>query len=100
LSEDKEVLEDLVARKVLETLVLEPLEILGIDAFDDSQVTIKCMFKTKPIKQWAVAREFRRRVKKAFDAEGIEIPFPHRTIYMGEAENKGKLVVQQLPGEA
>ena len=92
--------EELAADPEFGELVLEPLEILGIDAFDDSQVTIKCMFKTKPIKQWAVAREFRRRVKKAFDAEGIEIPFPHRTIYMGEAENKGKLVVQQLPGEA
>ncbi len=46
-----------------------------------------------------VAREFRRRVKKAFDAEGIEIPFPHMTIYMGEAENKGKIMVQQMePG--
>ncbi len=77
-------------------VILEPLEILGVDAFADSQVTIKMMFKTKPIKQWMVAREFRRRVKKAFDAEGIEIPFPHRTLYMGEAENKGKLVVEKV----
>jgi small conductance mechanosensitive channel len=76
-------------------VILEPLEILGVDAFGDSQVTIKAMFKTRPIKQWMVAREFRRRVKKAFDAEGIEIPFPHLTVYMGEGENRGRLVVEQ-----
>lgn len=76
-------------------VILEPLEILGVDAFGDSQVTIKVMFKTLPIKQWMVAREFRRRVKKAFDAEGIEIPFPHLTVYMGEGENRGRLVVEQ-----
>jgi small-conductance mechanosensitive channel len=70
-------------------VIIDPLEILGVDDFADSQVTIKMMFKTKPGKQWMVAREFRRRVKKAFDAEGIEIPFPHRTIYMAEGENKG-----------
>jgi small-conductance mechanosensitive channel len=80
-------------------VILEPMEILGVDNFGDSQVTIKVMFKTKPIKQWMVSREFRRRVKKAFDAEGIEIPFPHRTLYMGTAENPGKLVVQQVGGE-
>lgn len=81
-------------------VILEPLEILGVDDFADSQVTIKCMFKTKPIKQWMVAREFRRRVKKAFDAEGIEIPFPHRTLYMGEGKNKGKLVVERAGPDA
>lgn len=77
-------------------VILEPLEILGVDDFADSQVTLKVMFKTQPIKQWMVAREFRRRVKKAFDTEGIEIPFPHRTLYMGEAENQGKLVVHKI----
>ncbi|UCF06358.1 MAG: mechanosensitive ion channel family protein, partial [bacterium] len=58
--------------------ILEPLEVLGLDSFGDSSVNIKVMFKTVPIKQWAVAREFRRRIKKAFDEKGIEIPFPHR----------------------
>ncbi|MEE9181188.1 MAG: mechanosensitive ion channel family protein, partial [candidate division NC10 bacterium] len=41
--------------------------------------------KTHPIQQWGVGREYRRRLKKAFDAKGIEIPFPHRSIYVGEA---------------
>lgn len=64
-------------------LILEKLEMLGVDAFADSQVTIKCRIKTLPIKQWEVAREFRRRLKNRFDELGIEIPFPHRTIYLG-----------------
>jgi len=64
---------------------LEPLEVLGVDAFDDSQVTIKIRIKTVPLKQWEVGRELRRRIKKAFDARGIEIPFPHMSIYFGEA---------------
>jgi small conductance mechanosensitive channel len=39
---------------------------------------------TKPLKQWGIKRAFNIRVKKKFDEYGIEIPFPHRTIYMGE----------------
>jgi small conductance mechanosensitive channel len=64
--------------------IREPLEILGVDRFDDSAVIIKARITTKPIRQWAVGREFNRRMKKAFDQRGIEIPFPHQTIYMGE----------------
>jgi small conductance mechanosensitive channel len=74
--------------------IMEPLQILGLSDFADSAVVIKVMFKTLPLKQWDVGREFRRRVKKTFDAKGIEIPFPHVTLYMGEAENKGKMVVE------
>lgn len=64
--------------------ILEPLEMLGLDKFEDSAMIIKCRITTKPIKQWRVGREFNRRLKKEFDRRGIEIPFPHRTIYMGE----------------
>jgi small conductance mechanosensitive channel len=65
--------------------ILEPLEVLGVDGFGDSQVTIKIRFKTMPLEQWRVGRELRRRIKKAFDAQGIEIPFPHVSVYFGEA---------------
>ncbi|HEU5393272.1 MAG TPA: mechanosensitive ion channel family protein, partial [Candidatus Methylomirabilis sp.] len=51
----------------------------------ESQVIIKVRLKTQPMQQWAVGREYRRRIKQAFDAEGIEIPFPHRAITVGEA---------------
>jgi small conductance mechanosensitive channel len=64
--------------------ILEPLEMLGVDQFADSAVIIKCRIKTRPIKQWRVGREMNRRIKKTFDAKGIEIPFPHHTIYWGE----------------
>ncbi len=64
--------------------ILEPLEMLGVDQFADSAVIIKCRITTKPIRQWAIGREMNRRIKMAFDAHGIEIPFPHRTIYWGE----------------
>jgi len=65
--------------------ILEPIEIFGVDDFADSAVVVKARLKTLPIQQWNVGREYRRRLKKAFDAEGIEIPFPHRTLYVGEA---------------
>jgi len=64
--------------------ILEPLEILGLDRFDDSAVIVRVRTKTRPIRQWAVGREFNRRMKKRFDELGIEIPFPHVTLYMGQ----------------
>ncbi len=67
-------------------LILSDLEMLGVDGFESSQVTIKCRIKTLPIKQWEVAREFRRRLKNRFDELGIEIPFPHQTVYFGTAK--------------
>ena len=64
--------------------ILEDIEIFGVDDFADSAVVIKGRIKTLPIKQWEVGREYRRRLKQAFDREGVEIPFPHRTLYFGE----------------
>lgn len=64
---------------------VEPIEIVGVDNFADSAVVIRIRIKTRPLEQWNVGREYRRRLKQAFDARGIEIPFPHRTLYMGEA---------------
>jgi moderate conductance mechanosensitive channel len=60
--------------------ILAPLEIQGVDAFADSAVMMKMRIKTVPLKQWQVGREFRRRIKKAFDRHGIEIPFPQRVV--------------------
>lgn len=71
-------------------LIEEPLEILGLDKFADSAVVIKARIKVSPpINQWKVGREFNRRMKARFDAEGIEIPFPHQTLYFGE-DKSGK----------
>lgn len=57
-------------------LILEPSEVLGIESFGESQVTIKVLVKTLPQRQWEVARELRRRIKATFEKEGIEIPYP------------------------
>jgi small conductance mechanosensitive channel len=59
-------------------LILESPEVLGIESFGESQVTIKVLVKTLPQRQWEVAREFRRRIKATFKKEGIEIPYPTR----------------------
>ncbi|MBW6457860.1 MAG: mechanosensitive ion channel family protein [FCB group bacterium] len=64
--------------------VLEPIEINGVNKFGDSAVEIRARIKTKPILQWAIGREYRKRLKKAFDENNIEIPFPHTTVYWGE----------------
>lgn len=80
----KDVAEELRADPDFGPDILEPLEMLGVDEFADSAVIIKCRIKTQPIKQWRIKREMNRRIKKTFDARGIEIPFPHRTIYWGE----------------
>ncbi len=61
-------------------LVLEPAQVLGVESLSDSQVTIRMMVKTVPLKQWDVARELRRRIKTRFDQEGIRTPHPQRVI--------------------
>lgn len=71
------------ADPAFEPLILEPLEIAGVERWDDSAVIIRCRFKCAPLQQWAVRREYLRRLKRAFDERGIEIPFPHLTLYAG-----------------
>ncbi|MBP6262640.1 MAG: mechanosensitive ion channel family protein [Nitrospira sp.] len=85
--------EELRHDQELGPLMIEPIEVVGIENFADSAVTIRARIKTKPLEQWKVGREYRRRIKKAFDAQGIEIPFPHQTLYMGEASHPFKLEV-------
>jgi small conductance mechanosensitive channel len=80
--------------------ILEPLEVLGVDAFAESAVVIKIRIKTVPIKQWAVGRELRRRIKIAFDAKGIEIPFPHVSLYAGEASKPFPVRVREATAES
>lgn len=80
----KEIAAELQADPAFGGDILAPLEMLGVDQFADSAVIIKCRIKTNPIQQWRIGREMNRRIKKTFDAKGIEIPFPHQTIYWGE----------------
>lgn len=80
-----EVGQKLVNDEYFGPLILAEPEIFGVDKLDDSAVVIKGRIKTKPIKQWEVGREYLRRIKHAFDANEIEIPFPHSTVYFGDA---------------
>jgi small-conductance mechanosensitive channel len=81
-------------------LMVDDVEIFGVDKFADSSVVIKGRTKTLPIKQWEVGREYQRRVKKAFDQAGIEIPFPHLSVYFGEASKPFMAqLVKSAPGE-
>ena len=80
----KEVAKSLEEDEEFGALIIEPIEIFGVDKLADSSVVIKGRIKTKPIRQWGVGREFLRRIKLAFDEKGIEIPFPHQTLYFGE----------------
>ena len=57
--------------------ILKPLEIAGVDQWADSSVKIKARIQVKPLEQWHVRREYLKRLKIAFDAKGVEIPFPH-----------------------
>ena len=75
--------------------ILQPIEILGVDRFEDSAVVVRARLTTKPIMQWTVGREFNRRLKKKFDEHGIEIPFPHQTIYFGE-DKQGRAPVAHI----
>ena len=79
----KEIGAELQADPEFGPSIVEPLQMLGVDQFADSAVVIKFRFKTKPIMQWTIGREMNRRIKKAFDARGIEIPYPHMTVYWG-----------------
>ena len=60
--------------------IITPPKSLRVDNLGDSGIDIKVVGDTKPIKQWEVMGELRKRIKKAFDDEGIEIPYPHRVI--------------------
>jgi len=96
----KQVGQELAEDEEFKEHIIEPLEVFGVDKFADSAVIIKARIKTKPIMQWTVGREYRKRLKKAFDENGIEIPFPHTTVYWGETINPLKLQIEQeLKGE-
>ena len=74
--------------------ILEDLEIAGVNDWADSAVVLRCRFKVVPGEQWGVRREFLRCLKAAFDAAGIEIPFPHLTLYPGQLKDGGSPPLQ------
>ncbi|MDD5306528.1 MAG: mechanosensitive ion channel family protein [Deltaproteobacteria bacterium] len=69
--------------------ITDDLEVFGVADIGESAVVIKIRMKTVPGDQWDVGRELRRRIKKAFDAQGIEIPFPHHTVDIVRERSRG-----------
>ena len=64
--------------------IVEDLEVIGVDRWEDSAVVLRARFKVvPPIQQWNVKREYLKRLKKLFDVRGIEIPLPQLTVYAG-----------------
>ncbi|UCE97539.1 MAG: mechanosensitive ion channel [Dehalococcoidia bacterium] len=76
----KEMAED----KYFKTLIKTPPQVLRIQNFGDSGIDIRILGDVRPQTQWEVTGELRKRLKKAFDDEGIEIPWPHVKLYFGE----------------
>lgn len=64
--------------------ILDNMEVAGVDKLDSSAVIVRCRFKVMPLEQWTIRREFFKRIKVAFEERGIEIPYPHLTIYPGQ----------------
>jgi small conductance mechanosensitive channel len=66
-------------------LIIKTPQVLRVDNLGDSGIDLKILGDTKPIRQWDIMGEIRKRVKKAFDEEGIEIPWPHTKVFFGNA---------------
>ncbi|MDR3710164.1 MAG: mechanosensitive ion channel family protein [Capsulimonadaceae bacterium] len=61
--------------------ILAPPQMLGVESYNDSDITVRMAIRTAPGDQWAIGRELRLRLKEAFDAAGIEIPFPQSVVH-------------------
>ncbi len=96
----KQVADEMMEEEDYKLKILEPMEIFGLDSFGDSALVVKGRIKTKPIQQWSVGREYRKRLKEVFDKNRIEIPFPHQTIYWGEEIEPLKLTMEEADKKA
>lgn len=83
---------------VVGPIILDDIEIQGIEDFADSAVILRCRFKTIALEQWNVRRAFLGKLKQAFDAHGIEIPYPHLTVYAGQ-DKQGKAPAFRVIGQ-
>ena len=70
--------------------ILTPPEVWGVERFDADSVAIRTVITTQPLEQWAVSRELRHRLKRAFDDAGIEIPFPQRTLWVRQDDQESQ----------
>lgn len=78
--------------------IIAPFDLQGLTEFGDSAITVRARIKTEPGKQWAVGRAFNEILKDIFDQRGIEMPYPHVTLYMGE-DKHGKAPPLRVSGD-
>jgi len=90
----RQVDEEMRQALAYQSKMIEPIEIFGVDHFGESNVKIKARLKTLPNEQWGVGREYRRRLKKAFEHEGIEFPLPHRSLYVGDGTKSFEAILK------
>jgi small conductance mechanosensitive channel len=91
----RDIDEDMRRDPVYGTDMLQPIEVVGLERFAESAVVIRALLKTRPTKQGRIGHEFNRRLKKVFDARGIEMPFPHRVLYWGTPKDGTAVPVPQ-----
>ena len=84
----KDVLDEIWRHGAPEATIIEEPEVLGVEELGNSSVVIRALVKTDPAEQFKVARTVRAAIKKAFDAEGIEIPFETQTIWLRDSDSE------------
>jgi small conductance mechanosensitive channel len=95
----KRVADELWEENDEEATILEEPQILGVESFGADAIAIRLVVKVEPAEQWTTARELRKRLKLAFDAEGIEIPFPQRTVWVRN-QPAGTTPFEAPPGQS
>lgn len=91
----QQVGDEMYAEDEYKSNMLASVEVSGLNNFGDSALEIRARIRTRPGKQWGIGREYRKRLKEAFDKHNIEIPFPHQTIYWGDNMSPLKLNVTE-----
>ena len=89
----QQVGDEMYAEDEYKSNMLASVEVSGLNNFGDRALEIRARIRTRPGKQWGIGREYRKRLKEAFDTHNIEIPFPHQTIYWGDNMDPLKLNV-------
>jgi len=95
--------EELAADENWSKLIMSAPQVLRVQKLGDSGIELKIVGDVKPLQHWAVMGELRLRLKKAFDEEGIEIPWPHIKLYFGQSKTNDNPICKScshpnLPG--
>ena len=85
----QQVADDMAAEPEWSTRILRRPEVWGVERFDADSVAIRTVLTTTPSEQWKVSRDLRHRLKEAFDAAGIDIPYPQRTVWVRHVNEDG-----------